>query len=182
MKSERKSLSKTTRFEVFKRDVFTCQYCGRNPPVVTLELDHINPVSNGGNDDFENLVTSCFDCNRGKGSRLLSSIPKSLSDTAQEIAEKELQIKGYYQTLKLKKLRVERELNKINALYFRLIGCQLQEAELIKIRRLIEKLGFETIKDAMEIAFTRSDVRYPLNYFFGVCFTKIKQIKEYFDE
>jgi hypothetical protein len=65
--------SKRTRFEVFKRDKFTCQYCGRSGPNVLLELDHIVPKSEGGSDDILNLVTSCADCNRGKG-------PKRLSD------------------------------------------------------------------------------------------------------
>ena len=39
------SISKKIRFEVFKRDGFTCQYCGKSPPGVTLEADHIKPFS-----------------------------------------------------------------------------------------------------------------------------------------
>lgn len=73
MSNKRESISKRTRFEVFKRDNFTCQYCGRMAPDVVLEIDHINPVANKGNNDIINLITSCFDCNRGKGKRLLSS-------------------------------------------------------------------------------------------------------------
>ena len=65
--AERKALSKKLRFEVFKRDKFTCQYCGRMAPDVILEVDHINPVAEGGNNNFNNLVTACQDCNRGKG-------------------------------------------------------------------------------------------------------------------
>ena len=42
--SKRKSLSKKIRFEVFKRDKFTCQYCGKTAPNVVLEVDHIEPV------------------------------------------------------------------------------------------------------------------------------------------
>lgn len=60
---DRKPLSKKTRFEVFKRDQFTCQYCGNKPPNTTLEIDHIKAVSKGGNDEIINLITSCFDCN-----------------------------------------------------------------------------------------------------------------------
>lgn len=69
--AKRKSLGKKTRFEVFKRDSFTCQYCGRKAPAVVLELDHIDPVSKGGANEITNYVTSCFDCNRGKGNRTL---------------------------------------------------------------------------------------------------------------
>lgn len=60
----RKPISKKIRFEVFKRDKFTCQYCGRSAPDVILEIDHLNPVINGGDNDILNLVTSCRDCNR----------------------------------------------------------------------------------------------------------------------
>lgn len=66
------SISKSIRFEVFKRDSFTCQYCGAQAPDVVLEIDHIHPVSEGGTDDLMNLVTACFDCNRGKSDKLLS--------------------------------------------------------------------------------------------------------------
>ena len=52
----RNKLSQRLRFEVFKRDSFTCQYCGRKAPDVLLEADHIEPVSKGGSDDILNLV------------------------------------------------------------------------------------------------------------------------------
>ena len=70
--AERKTLSKKIRFEVFKRDKFTCQYCGRMAPDVVLEVDHIKPISKGGTNDILNLVTSCKDCNRGKSNIKLS--------------------------------------------------------------------------------------------------------------
>lgn len=62
--AERKQLSNYVRFQVLKRDLFTCQYCGRSG--VELEVDHIKPVSKGGTNDMDNLITSCKDCNRGK--------------------------------------------------------------------------------------------------------------------
>lgn len=69
--TERKAVSKTLRFEVFKRDSFTCQYCGRKAPDIVLEIEHVHPVSLGGDNDIMNLVTSCEDCNDGKGARPL---------------------------------------------------------------------------------------------------------------
>lgn len=86
-------LSKTRRFEIFKRDGFTCQYCGQRPPEVVLEVDHIQPRAGGGSDDELNLVTSCYDCNRGKRDRLLGDIhPRPDADlkyleAQQEVAE-----------------------------------------------------------------------------------------------
>lgn len=70
--SEREPIGQKLRFEVFKRDSFTCQYCGRKAPDVILHVDHINPVSKGGGSDILNLVTACAGCNGGKGARLLS--------------------------------------------------------------------------------------------------------------
>ena len=60
-------LSNKLRFAVLKRDNFTCQYCGRKPPEVILEVDHIIPISEGGETSLDNLITSCRQCNRGKG-------------------------------------------------------------------------------------------------------------------
>lgn len=70
--TRRKAIPKKVRFEVFKRDKFTCTYCGRKAPDVVLEVDHIIPVAEGGKNDIMNLTTSCRDCNRGKGKRTLS--------------------------------------------------------------------------------------------------------------
>ena len=71
-KPKRKAISKKLRFEVFKRDSFTCQYCGRKAPDVVLEVDHIKPVAEGGANTILNLITSCRECNRGKGKKKLS--------------------------------------------------------------------------------------------------------------
>lgn len=54
------------RFNVLKRDNFTCQYCGRSAPNVSLVVDHIFPFSKGGKNTIENLRTACSDCNFGK--------------------------------------------------------------------------------------------------------------------
>lgn len=62
------------RFEVFKRDNFTCVYCGRSvkEDKVKLHVDHIIPRSKGGKDVFSNLATACEECNLGKSDVLLS--------------------------------------------------------------------------------------------------------------
>lgn len=58
------------RFAILERDDFTCQYCGATAPSVPLEVDHRIPVAAGGTDDWDNLVTACWPCNRGKGDLL----------------------------------------------------------------------------------------------------------------
>lgn len=61
------------RFEVLKRDNFTCQYCGRNPKEdnCKLHVDHIVAKNAGGKDTISNLTTSCLECNLGKVDVLL---------------------------------------------------------------------------------------------------------------
>jgi len=68
----RQQIKKSVRFEVFKRDSFTCQYCGQKAPDVVLEVDHITPVANGGQNEILNLITACKACNAGKSDRSLS--------------------------------------------------------------------------------------------------------------
>jgi hypothetical protein len=70
--TKRQGLSKKVRFEVFKRDKFTCQYCGVTAEKMVLHVDHIIPVADGGKNEILNLVTACRDCNLGKGATLLS--------------------------------------------------------------------------------------------------------------
>lgn len=65
VKSNRQ-ISPRTRFAVFVRDKYKCQYCGRSGPNVSLHIDHRTPVSLGGSNDISNLVTACSECNLGK--------------------------------------------------------------------------------------------------------------------
>jgi len=53
---------------VFKKDNFTCQYCGRSPRQhnIVLELEHIKPIAKGGDYSLNNLTTACEECNAGK--------------------------------------------------------------------------------------------------------------------
>lgn len=59
-----------TRFNVFLRDRFTCQYCGESKPAQKLTFDHVVPRSRGGRTTWENVVTACGKCNLRKGGRL----------------------------------------------------------------------------------------------------------------
>ena len=59
-----------TRFNVFLRDRFICQYCGESLPTHDLTFDHVVPRSKGGRTTWENVVTACSPCNLLKGNRL----------------------------------------------------------------------------------------------------------------
>ena len=71
-----------TRFNVFLRDKFSCQYCGSGDE---LTFDHLLPRSRGGKTNWDNVVTACSNCNVQKGGRLLTSsgmlLPKKTFST-----------------------------------------------------------------------------------------------------
>lgn len=67
---------KLTRREVFRRDNYTCQYCGRRDS--TLTVDHILPKHLGGQHVWTNVVAACPGCNHRKGGRRLEEVHMSL--------------------------------------------------------------------------------------------------------
>lgn len=96
------AVSTRTRFEVFKRDGFTCRYCGRTSPEVVLEIDHIMPVCEGGGDDPINLTTSCWECNRGKSGIPLTEVMtgEDPHDRAIMLLERKRQLAEYNAVLR----------------------------------------------------------------------------------
>ena len=61
---------KLTRKNVFERDKYQCQYCGKRLPPEDLNLDHVIPRHYGGKTTWENIVCSCVKCNSRKANRL----------------------------------------------------------------------------------------------------------------
>ena len=66
-----------TRFNVFLRDRFSCQYCGNKFPTQELTFDHLVPRSRGGTTNWKNVVTACSRCNLKKGNHLIMSCRKT---------------------------------------------------------------------------------------------------------
>jgi len=62
---------KFTRYNVYKRDKNTCQYCGRHFDTKDLTIDHVVPLSRGGRTTWTNVVCACVECNRRKGNKTL---------------------------------------------------------------------------------------------------------------
>jgi 5-methylcytosine-specific restriction endonuclease McrA len=73
---------KLTRREVFRRDNYTCQYCGRHD--TSLTVDHILPKHLGGQHVWTNVVSACPGCNHRKGGRRLDEVHMSLLKVAKE--------------------------------------------------------------------------------------------------
>lgn len=65
----RKTMPLRLRWIVMQRDNFQCVKCGKRPPEVQLEVDHILPWSRGGTDEESNLRTLCDICNSGKSNQ-----------------------------------------------------------------------------------------------------------------
>ena len=64
--ARRRAIKLKTRFAILERDGFMCIYCGKNGTEGTLHVDHVVPVSKGGETTEDNLVTACVECNLGK--------------------------------------------------------------------------------------------------------------------
>jgi len=71
-----------TRHEVFRRDHYTCQYCGRQGGELTL--DHVIPRNVGGPHNWTNLVTACISCNHRKAARTPEQAGMKLSHTPKQ--------------------------------------------------------------------------------------------------
>ncbi len=83
-----------TRFNVFLRDRFSCQYCGLPFPTHDLTFDHVVPRALGGRTTWANVVTACAPCNLRKGSMLLRQAGMRLRQIPFEPTSFELQENG----------------------------------------------------------------------------------------
>lgn len=173
----RKSMSKRTRFEVFKRDGFKCQYCGATPPSATLHVDHIVPVASGGQNDMDNLITSCADCNLGKGAVDLDVAPMSLDEKAALIAEREEQLRGYHEIMEARRQRLEDQI-------WEVLRTLRPGADSVPrdwhtgVKRFLERLPFHDVLDAMELACSkRLNDRRTFLYFCKVCWNRVTELE-----
>ncbi len=66
---QRREPVKYNRRTVYRRDNFTCQYCGDRPGTKELSMDHVIPRCQGGKTEWENIVVACTDCNSRKAGR-----------------------------------------------------------------------------------------------------------------
>lgn len=182
-KPRRKPLSKKIRFEVFKRDGFTCQYCGRMAPDVVLEVDHINPVANGGENDIMNLVTSCQDCNRGKGKRKLSSKDEIKAQQAQlkELSAKREQLQMLIEWRKELESINNMQVGIVQDIFSECTGSTFTETGKKKIAKFIKKYGINEVCEAVQIYidsyYDSQEDRFIKNFetIGGICFNRERQ-------
>ncbi len=175
---KRKPISTRMRFEVFKRDNFTCQYCSAKPPKVPLEIDHIIPVSKKGKNTIDNLITACFQCNRGKSNIELSSIPLSLVEKTENIRLAQVQYLAYKKLLKKQEKIIRDEIQEVEDIYsIHFTEYVFAEKFISTVKRFIDHIGLQETKDAMDIACSKIhyDEDKSLKYFCGICWNKIRE-------
>lgn len=152
--AKRKPLSKKIRFEVFKKDNFTCQYCGSKAPDVILEVDHIKPVAEGGDNDLLNLVTSCFSCNRGKSKRLLkdNSVLEKQRLKIEELNIRRQQLEMMLEWRNGLTNNNEFEANKtIDYFNNKFVSISLNEKGKSVISKFVDKYGVIKIMDTIDL-------------------------------
>lgn len=176
--AKRKAISKKSRFEVFKRDGFQCQYCGAVPPKVILHVDHIVPVASGGGNEEDNLITACDACNLGKGARSLTAVPGTLKERAAEAREREEQIAGYQAALMAERERIDREAWQVAHIFINQFDDDgIRKDWLASIKRFVKEIGVVPCLDAMDKAVAYKPY-YPnpcFRYFCGICWNIIKE-------
>lgn len=151
--AKRKSMTKKTRFEVFKRDSFSCQYCGRSAPEVVLRVDHIKPVAKDGGDDLLNLITACFDCNAGKSDRMLSDNSTVLKQKAQldELNERREQLEMMIDWRSGLRSLDAAELDAVCDAWAELVyPFALSEQGKLGAKKLLKKFGINVVLSAIE--------------------------------
>ncbi len=173
-------ISPKTRFEVFKRDNFTCRYCGRKTPNVVLEIDHVIPKSQGGTDELENLVTSCWECNRGKGKTLVSEVAEVASphDRAVLLLELERQLQEYNTVKARVRHRENEDIRMLLAYWDELaFGAARKFPSEVSLRMFLRYIPREDIMDAMEIAMESQGDWRGVKYLYGILHNWRKQRK-----
>jgi hypothetical protein len=178
------AISKKTRFEIFKRDKFTCQYCGKKAPDVILEVDHIDPKSKGGIDRMINLVTSCFDCNRGKRDRRLSdnSIIEKQQKQLEQLSEKKEQLdmllKWRSGLLKID----DQQLKACSDTWKRITLRELGPEGINISKKIIKEFGLLSLLESMDISVryleifngkpTKQSIELALSKLKGICYMR----------
>lgn len=161
----REYISKKLRFEVFKRDSFTCQYCGAKAPDVVLEVDHIKPVAREGSSDIINLITACKICNSGKSDRLLSDNSmlekqrKQLSELQERKEQIEMMLDWQRGLANLENFSVEQ----VATLWAEIVPpYHLNDKGKRTLQKLLAKFNHDEVMEAIRIA-VKQYIRYEDN-------------------
>lgn len=179
MSNKRKAISKRVRFSVFSRDGFSCRYCGAQSDQVQLVLDHVQPVSLGGTNEPENLVTACQPCNAGKSNKPVDQTAINESHRlalAQEMQEQRAALEAAKEALEARS-RINQEVCN----YY----CELRGVDGIRKDCLrtyvsfVSKHGVKTVFSWMDLAAGNlTECASDLDFVRYVCGIRRRQMKE----
>jgi len=182
----RRSTGKRLRFEVFKRDYFTCRYCGAQPPDVVLVVDHVLPIASGGSNTLDNLITACAACNQGKAARLLGDAPPRTDadllymETQQEIAE----IRRYQEALTAKEQAMHGLIEALQQLWLENSEVEWVPSDSL-VKSLLLRYSPQIVGDAINDVATKIGTGYLtsyknkwIGYLFAVCRTMAAEVGE----
>jgi len=158
---KRVGIGKKLRFEIFERDKFTCQYCGRTPieDGLVLHVDHVISVKNGGDNGKNNLTTSCSDCNLGKGAKTTikkGQTPAEVRKQLDETRERLEQIVAMNEAMReMTAIKNEIAIQKYDWVHD-VLGESFNEVLYKEIQKTLESKSFRDLsvqdkKDALEI-------------------------------
>lgn len=150
---KRKTMTKKTRFEVFKRDSFKCQYCGASAPEAILVVDHIDPISKDGADEMTNYITACQPCNAGKSDRKLDDNTTLQKQKAQldELNERRTQLEMMMAWRNGLKGMDDDQIAVLRGAWAEgTPGWSLNASGEKELRALFKKYGLEKVLDAIE--------------------------------
>lgn len=176
------AVSKRKRFEVFKRDKFTCQYCGKRPPDVVLECDHIVPKVEGGPDTLENLTTSCMPCNQGKAGKPLDDVAPALDEleqlaALQEMQERKRDLRQQIAAAEAQRETEEEAINFVADLWVTETGSEEGFVSASVAKFLKRNLSLDRIQEAVESTRNLSSSKsgyQKWRYFCGACWKMVR--------
>lgn len=152
---KRKAIPKKLRFEVLKRDKFKCVYCGATAPDVVLWIDHMHPVSKGGENDILNLVTSCMPCNLGKSNIELKDnvLLDKQRNQLEELQERREQLEMMIQWQQGLKGVKDTLVNELKESWESMApGYLISETGMKSIRKWNREFEYQEVLEAMQIA------------------------------
>lgn len=187
---EIKNINNKIRLKVFERDNFTCQSCGKKTPEVILEVRY---KEKNESEEMNNLITSCFECNRDEMYFLVDNIfdEDEIHNKSILLAEREMQLNEYNYLKKKIRNREDKEISELSE-YFssHFDHPSYAEEDFNKIRVIVRKtlkfMSYVDIMDLMDLAIeiTSKDSRGEYHnvaaakYFVGILRNKLKDIKD----
>lgn len=182
-------MSVRLRFEILKRDNFTCRYCGRKPPGVILQVDHILAVRDGGLNIPENLVTACKECNAGKSAVPLQDVMKETLPNVEMERERMAKLEEYNKVISEQNEKLEDLFYQVSDLWIELDGNDPEKLEICgkrgsAVRRILRELPVAEVLDALRITARNKPEWFATGYqsaieryFYAVCNRKLESIK-----